>query len=55
MHIRCRWGVALLLFTLTGCLSPLTDRLDRLSQRMESIENKLDESNQHLKKLAGDE
>jgi hypothetical protein len=45
---------ALLLLTLAGCLSPITNRLDRLSQQMDAVEKQIDESNKSLRKLAGD-
>ena len=47
--------VGLLLLALAGCLSPFTSRLDRLADRMQAIESKLDESNRYLKKMAGEE
>jgi hypothetical protein len=52
---------ALLLLSVSGCLRPLTDRLDRLSQQIDGLNQqviitnqKLDESNVRLKKMAGD-
>ena len=54
--------VGTLLLAATGCLSPLTTRLDRVSQQLEGLNEqiiitnqKLDESNVRLKKMAGDE
>ena len=54
--------LATMLLGATGCLSPLTTRLDRVSQQLEGLNEqllitnqKLDESNVRLKKMAGDE
>ena len=53
---------AFLLLSVGGCLRPLTDRLDRLSQQIDGLNQqviitnqKLDESNVRLKKMAGDD